>query len=383
MTMGNKEENLFISFYGEHFISPVHQDISDLNLHLSRREKLYRMLGLPPVAFKGKTILEVGPGGGYNSLAFFVWGADMDFIEPNPKAQEEIPDLLRRHNIERERWSLQKCRLEDAVFSHRYDIVIAEGFIPGLNNREPVIRRLSDVVNPGGVIVVTCIDDISFFFENIRRLISARLTGNTDIFQQKVDTLCEAFSTHLKNLIYASRPVEDWVTDQFLNPALYADLFSIEDCINEFDEGFEILGSSPDLFTDYSWYKDMDYNSKNAALIQFEQKRHMFIWWRLPEGTRQGKDNHRLLGCISELRRASKKYEENISENCLNIIIQLLRKISILVGEIDPFLKSAVEESIALLADKELNPRKVSDVVFLPSAFGRGQQYVSMVKKFL
>ena len=56
--------NLFVDFYGKHNISPVHQDIGDFDLHLLRRAKLYRQLGMPIILYKNAYILEIGPGGG-------------------------------------------------------------------------------------------------------------------------------------------------------------------------------------------------------------------------------------------------------------------------------------------------------------------------------
>lgn len=67
-------ENVFLSYYKEKNISPVKQDISDLQLHCRRREKLYRQLGLPFCLFKDKNILEIGPGSGYNTLVLLHGG---------------------------------------------------------------------------------------------------------------------------------------------------------------------------------------------------------------------------------------------------------------------------------------------------------------------
>ena len=61
--------NEFIEYYGEHNISPVHQDISDFEIHYGRRRKLYRQCGIPLQTFKNAKVLEVGPGSGYNTLA--------------------------------------------------------------------------------------------------------------------------------------------------------------------------------------------------------------------------------------------------------------------------------------------------------------------------
>ena len=58
-----------IEFYRRHRISPVRQDMSDFQAHFQRRESLYLHLGLLPAFFRGRTVLEVGPGSGTNAPA--------------------------------------------------------------------------------------------------------------------------------------------------------------------------------------------------------------------------------------------------------------------------------------------------------------------------
>ena len=57
-----------LEFYRRHQISPVRQDIRDLGAHFGRRTALYRHLGILPAFLRGRTVLEVGPGSGFNSL---------------------------------------------------------------------------------------------------------------------------------------------------------------------------------------------------------------------------------------------------------------------------------------------------------------------------
>ena len=57
-----------MTFYSENSISPVSQDIADIQKHFRKREALYRHLGIPPSFLHEKTILEIGPGGGHNAL---------------------------------------------------------------------------------------------------------------------------------------------------------------------------------------------------------------------------------------------------------------------------------------------------------------------------
>jgi len=78
----------------------VNQDISNLSIHMERRETLYRYLGLPRSFLRGKKILEVGPASGHNSLYVAACGPDkLDLLEPNPVAVNEIHELYRHLNI--------------------------------------------------------------------------------------------------------------------------------------------------------------------------------------------------------------------------------------------------------------------------------------------
>lgn len=56
--------NIFLDYYGKNQISPVRQDINDMQIHYERRKKLYRQCGIPILAFKNAEMLEIGPGGG-------------------------------------------------------------------------------------------------------------------------------------------------------------------------------------------------------------------------------------------------------------------------------------------------------------------------------
>ena len=58
----------FVTFYTENNVSPVKQDISNLESHYNRRSHLLSSLGLTPILLEGKNILEFGPGSGHNSI---------------------------------------------------------------------------------------------------------------------------------------------------------------------------------------------------------------------------------------------------------------------------------------------------------------------------
>ena len=376
------KENPLLLFYRENNISPVHQDIENLRIHLKRREKLYIKLGIPPLVFSNRTILEIGPGGGHNALAFFSWGAKVDFVEPNPKAQEEISLLMNKYGVEKSRWHLFPGKVEDYPLATKYDVVIAEGIIPGIYNQEEILGKIAELINPGGMVVVTCVDEISLFFEVLKRLIAFRLSADLENLTDKVKILSQAFASHLQKLQYASRPVQDWVTDQFLNPALHADLFSIDDCVREFGEQFELLGSSPSLFTDLSWYKDTDFDFSNSLLEQLNRKRHILLLWNMEESERNTELNDRLFQSCSVIRKLEGEFEIYRSPDIIEAIIEHLHEIIALTNGLDSRIAAAINEVITLLKDDNLDAVKVAHAANFAAAFGRGQQYVSMVRKF-
>lgn len=382
--MDDKTNNPFISFYTQHNISPVRQDIADFRRHMTRREKLFNTLGLPQTVFAHCSILEVGPGSGYNALACFAWGAIVDFVEPNPKAQEELQELFERHGIEKERWRLFKGTFEDFRPQNGYDVIIAEGFIPSLPNRDVVIAKMAELVNPGGVVVVTCSDDTGYFFDILKRLIGHHLVKSKGIteFDGKVKLLCRAFESHLKSLKFASRLTEDWIKDQFFTPYLSSKFFSIADCVEEFGEGFTPLGTSPSMFTDYTWYKDVDFDCRKSVLDQFYRKRHALMHFALDESVRDVELNKGLEKKIREFRWLVNDSENDLSESLIDELISLLLQIRDLSKDIDDVIPEAIDEGISLLRDKNIDEMKISGARKLSTAFGKGQQYMSLVKKF-
>lgn len=363
----------------------MHQDISNLAKHMQRREKLYRLLGVPMILLNGRKVLEVGPGGGYNALALLKWGVQLDLVEPNPKAQEELVALFGEYGIEKQMWRLYPEKIEQFVPEDRqqqYPVILAEGFLPGLSERKEIIRKLSSLLLPGGVIVVNCIDDMSCFFELVRRIVGFRLIqlAGVDEFEEQVRLLSRAFKSHLQSLGNASRPVEDWVMDQLLNPWMYGTLFSLADAVREFGPQFQFLGSSPDMFVNFSWYKDLAYDTNAEMIRQFEVKRHLLLSMNVEGEVRPAEENENLVELISSLRRCAEQFEQGQTSLLLAEIIMILQQILRVIAQVDERCAEALLEAIDMLKDDKLSAQKVSDAQYFSTAFGRGLQYISLVK---
>ena len=101
--------------------------------------------------------MEVGPGGGYNTLAFFhLESGHIDLVEANPKGIEDMQRLFGEQQISQDRYQIFPCKIEDYKTDTKYDFIIAESFIQYLYNQQEVIEKLQSLVAENGVIVITC-----------------------------------------------------------------------------------------------------------------------------------------------------------------------------------------------------------------------------------
>ena len=310
------KENGFVAFYDKHKISPVSQDISDLDRHVGRRRKLYRMLGIDYRLFRGAEILEVGAGSGYNALVFLLMGARMDIVEPNPTGRAEMEKLFSEYGINPSQYTIYDCVVEEFQVIKQYDFVIAEGFLPifSRDQRQKILKRLFQCVKTNGYLVITTICEFSYFFEYLRVILGLILTREIKEFDSQVSVLSAAFSSHLKSLKFASRPIEDWVKDSILNPVGDLLSFTIADSIKELSlvcrniADFEVISTSPCLVSNLSWYKDLDYLYSDIILREFDKKRHLLLCTKFTDGLRDREKNQRLAIRLALLREYIRLY---------------------------------------------------------------------------
>jgi SAM-dependent methyltransferase len=329
-----------LDFYREHGISPVTQDIQDLSAHFARRAHLYRSLGLWPKSIEGKSVLEVGPGTGENALyTASLKPSRYVLMEPNDEGRKACEIRFKNHpHIEIGGDTLETYDAGDTVF----DVVICEGLL-GLCGRDPrrLLQRLMDRVGHGGALVITCIDAISDHAEVLRRALAQRYIKKGASLHDNVEILKPIFTPHLATLKGMTRSVEDWILDNILNPASIGPTFSIPDALTHVEGRFEVLGCSPRFLMDWRWYKEA--RSGNAWAIE--------SYWKQAHNLR----DYRSI-------RPDRNISENkaLMEQCQNI----RWKVQAFEGRaVNQYPRDAVE---MLKAD--------------PSWFGRGQQYLSLVR---
>lgn len=378
-------KNDFLEYYGERSISPVRQNIEDIGVHYERRKKLYRQCGLPMLAFRNAEMLEVGPGGGYNTLAFLNWKIQhIDLVEANLQGINDMQQLFLKYDISKEKYQIFQEKIEDFQINKKYDIIIAEGFLPYIYNQREVINKLQDLIAVDGIIVITCIDNVCMFVEAMKRLVGIALSADIVDYEQKVEYLADFFEPQLAKLKGVSRSAKEWVQDQILCPAGVNGMeLSMVQAMEYFEEGFEILGCSPRIFTDYSWYKDIWYDYKTDYKEQFEKKRLSFLLANMPEIILPKDKVCTLVERFELIKKLAADYEKTLDINKIKEIIEEMDHVleQMILDFNDKFMNTfkEIKEVLCHICKSEEVIMDKYPLFF--SAFGRTQQYISFVKK--
>ncbi len=374
--------NEYLKFYEKYKISPVVQNIENFNEHVKRRSNLYRQLSVLPLTIKDKDILEIGPGGGYNALATYTFEPNSyTLVEPNTTGYNELIENFKTAESRTE-LSFFNCMLEDFKVDKKFDIIFCEGLIQGLNNKEEFINSLDALLKPNGILVITCSDEISVFFEIVRRHIANIFTRDINDFNKKTELLMEIFSKDLSLLKGMTRKHEDWCNDLMCD-AYYEHRFSINDIFDIVQEKYYFIGSSPHIFQDTRWYKSLptDPSLYNKVYYeQFKELRHSLIYSHLEYSKRDPNLNVQLSNLCNQFIDMVKAFDKNESRYEQEEFVQIVKKISLNLKGIDKQIDSVLIEIQELFIKKIILLEDIKNLQFLPNFFGKGQIFVSLTK---
>jgi hypothetical protein len=373
-----------LEYYVKEGISPVHYDLSDLNKHFQIRASLYRLLGLIPIFFKGKDILEVAPGSGQNSIyTATLLPRTYDLVEPNPSGCKDISKIFKNLSIEHTKPNLFQQSLDDFKSDKIYDIVITEGWPGGfLDYDKSMLVKISSFVKPGGIMLVTFFSPIGAMATYLRRLIGHRLTYKKNQMKQKTTILKKAFSSHLDKLTNMSRSHEHWIQDNILNPYICVAHNTPRLCSEILNDKFVIYQSVPRFAADWRWYKSLYGNQRKFNenfLAEYDAISHCMIDYRMNSIKRLKEKNKELEKLCFDFAKITKN-NENLGHGAYMEHVEPL--FSKIISNLEPDLpqasKKALYEVSALLKKKVVGIDDVAKMSEFSGFFGREQCYLSM-----
>lgn len=378
--------NAFIDFYNRHNVIPVSQNIENLAEFIFRREYLYTKLGVPLPYFRGRSVLEFGPGGGFNAIATSFYKPELYvFVDASNASIKKLNSHNSSGAFNANKVEIINSNIYDYHDSREYDYVIIEGAICGQDDPRGMINHVSKFVGNGGTLLTTATSATSVLSEVCRKLLRLKISECCQSFESQVSMGSNIFKSHLESLGTLTRPIEDWVIDVILNDwerGKY--VFTLIDLVESIGDRFNFYNSSPSFVTDDRWYKKVTGNSlsPNSNLVQqYANVSAFFIDYRISLDSVL-----KIKSDISEIEKLSalacSTHDEILLVNSydqLDDFFKILSEIKNILPTEFNLTKLAIEDFIFSLPRFIENPNKIQFSTF-SQWWGRGQQYVSFIK---
>lgn len=380
-------ENESFRFYMEHNIAPTINTQNDQ--FIAKRKKLYRQLGIPLLSIEGKEVIEFGASCGENSLPLVTGfgnskrgACHIDIVEPNEAGRNAIKELFQRNGVPVDQYTLYPDTLENFRTNKKYDIIIAEQFLQHCTNWKECLLALNRYARENTMIIITCADDIGLYVELMKRFVGRCMVRNIETFKAKVENLVGLFAGYLNMLNGMNKTHGTYIADMFFDDfILNGAQMNIVDAMEFFREEFDVIGASQNIFTDHSWYKDLDYDYLAEYKKQYLQKRHMFLFAGETEETiRSVQDNDMLENAIASALRYEADCERNADLLDIDEWIKVIAEVNRAYDNdnLHRFNKEFIECLKRITKKEQL---QLSDYPLFAGSFGKSSQYISFVRK--
>ncbi len=392
MAVQEEVQDGHLEYYKRHNISPVRYHAESIEQHFSRRDSLYRSIGLPPFSFRGARVLEIAPGSGQNSLYVASQLPETYvLVEPNPTGRRDIELTYRIHEAPHTKPEIRAERFQDFKSEQLFDIVFCENWLGSLPSELTLIEKLAAHVAPGGVLVLTVVPHSGFFANVMRRLIALRLVDPNDDFDRKTKTLRRAFGPHLQTLPGMTRSHEDWIHDCMLNPHYFNVALPLETALKAIGTEFEALATFPRFATDWRWFKGLvgKHRAFNEHLLAASRRNiHNFIDHRCVFPERNVSENHKLENGFRDLHRSARRWQEAFYQSDNDALSELndhvAASLSLIAAELENVadnFNDPVREVLQLWTKKSLDVASVAQMKHFKALFGRETIYLSATRR--
>ena len=377
-------ERPYLSYYEEKGIIPVRQNTRELQVHLDRRQALYRHLGIQPLTLKGRRILEFGPGTGDN--AQYIASCEPELyvlVDGNAASVKAISDKLQRGLLPSDRVEIQLSEITAYRDTRRFDVVLCEGVIPGQRDPGAFLAHVASFAGSDGLVVITAMSPIGLLAEACRRIVKAAFASRIHNQDDLLRSLVTFFEPDLLSLPGMSRLHEDWVLDNILHPWPMQCTFTIPEAIAALDGAFDLLGTSPSFIQDWRWYKAIPKANRtwnDVAREEYERWSGYFLDYRVNPVNSTASFGARLEHlCALALDCQHRIWRENGIEDIPRFLQHLAGIRETVAGGL-PGTAASITGFMQGILDLSAG-NKDADFGAFRYWFGRGQQYVSFVRK--
>ncbi|NDV22224.1 bifunctional 2-polyprenyl-6-hydroxyphenol methylase/3-demethylubiquinol 3-O-methyltransferase UbiG [Desulfovibrio sp. JC022] len=382
-----KSDRAQAEFYIKNQVLPESQDISELDYHFQRRAALYSHLGIPPLFLKGRSVLEIGPGNGENSLfTLSCMPGEYVLVEPNSGGLEKTKQLLEKSRFsDSSAITYLNCFLDDYSPDSGFDLVLCEGLIPGRANPENLLRKVLELVNPQGIAVVTCSEHLAFLSDAVRKILGLALAEPSLSVLEQAKNITPFFESHFSNLPGMSRNVKDWALDNVFNHTEDIN-FSIPRALEAAGSDADFYSSSPVFFSDWRWYKQItgkEFGFGSHAVDLWSRIRHSTLnhTCQFPPA-----DPNVVMALVGLAERIFDLSRELASNRDLNILPEVSETLLELVGKLRLVPGDTAWTCDALLdagrAVSQVRHKGIAaDCGRFAALFGKGQQHLSLMKR--
>lgn len=370
-----KNKKAFLDFYKMTGFTPTRQKNFNKKRHFSVRKNLYSQLSVSKLDFKNRSVLEIGPGNGQNALYWASLGPkNGTLLDGTFTSLQDTRNIFKKNNF-RKKYKFIFRDLLKYKFNKRFDVVICEGTIPFQNNPKMFFKKVMKLVNPQGLIIITCVDAVGVLADILRKFRGQWITVHEKTMRKKITVLKKEFQLDLRLLKGMTRQIEDWVVDQIIHPWV-GKTFSIKQAIACAGSSFTIRGTSPRFVQDWRWHKKIPVSNpqfNQNALVSYHKNIFNFLdhnSWNLQCSAKDGGKLLRLCNSIFHevvTGTPSKQKAQRISKK----VAQICNILPPNAGSI----KKALKEY-----STEITKAKKARLLRFRQLWGRGQQYIAFDK---
>ncbi|MEO5377437.1 MAG: class I SAM-dependent methyltransferase [Magnetococcus sp. DMHC-6] len=364
-------------------IQPFQRDVADLKLFLNRRSALYRHLGIVPKFIFQQSILEFGPGFGENAIFPLLQKPSRYlFVDAIENCLEKTRERLTSLSFSETQLEYRLSSIENFMSTELFDLVICESVIPREPQPEILLAKVAESVSIGGVLVITCQDPVSTFAELLRRLLALLVVDPEESLEAKLKRLLPLFDPHLKTIQGMTRSSSDWILDNLLRPWESAS-FSIPDAIHTLKDRFDIHGTSPRFILDSRWFRTIheeDFGFHAVAEKSYYANVHNLINHRVWTPSISEQLNKTLLELCSKIFQEIQAFEEQRDRQLVWSLLGDLQQVIDLAAIFSEDTERALRDYHRVL-QKYLQEGVLDPFVEFAPLFGRGQQYVSFIRR--